>query len=252
MLPYERQARLLELFRSGQVISPEDIMQKFGVSIATARRDLKRLEEQDFVKKVYGGAVLNNQVEDAPLKERITLHQTQKEAIGRAAAELVSDGDFIILDCGTTNRCVAAALKCKRNLTVITNSLLAVNELLNSDVSLIILGGQLRKEEQSLVGPSVLNMLENYQAAKCFISASGLSLSYGASDFLSDEIEVKKKSIQRSCQVFLTADSSKFNYNAPRHLCALDDVDTIITDADLPVEVAQEFRQAGCDLILAK
>ena len=156
MLPYERQARLLELFQSGRVVSPEDIMQEFGVSIATARRDLKRLETQKQIKKVYGGAILLHQTEDAPLRERMILHQKQKAAIGRAAANLVNDGEFVILDSGTTNRHVAAALKSKHDLTVVTNSFLVSDELVNSDVSLIVLGGQLRKDELSLVGTSTV------------------------------------------------------------------------------------------------
>ncbi|WP_325213787.1 DeoR/GlpR family DNA-binding transcription regulator [Oscillibacter sp.] len=252
MLPYERQALLLERFQSGHVMSAEDIMNHFGVSIATARRDLKRLEDQHHVKKVYGGAVLIDQNEDAPLRDRMILHSEQKAAIGRAAADLVNDGDFILLDSGTTNRQVAIALKKKRGLTVVTNSLLAADELINSDVSLIVLGGQLRKEELSLVGPSVVDMLDNYQASKCFISVSGLSLSYGMSDFLADEVAVKKKFLQRSCQIYLTADSSKFDYVAPRHVCGLTDADAIITDGDLPQETADKYRAAGCRLILAE
>lgn len=252
MLPYERQARLLELFQIGRVVSPEDIMQEFGVSIATARRDLKRLETQKQIKKVYGGAILLHQTEDAPLRERMILHQKQKAAIGRAAANLVNDGEFVILDSGTTNRHVAAALKSKHDLTVVTNSFLVSDELVNSDVSLIVLGGQLRKDELSLVGTSTVDMLDNYQAAKCFISVGGLSLSYGVSDFLADEIAVKKKCIQRSCKVYLIADSSKFDYVAPCHLCELTAPDAIITDADLPAEKVKAFQSAGCRLIIAE
>lgn len=252
MLPYERQSKLLELFQSGGVVSPEDIMQRFGVSIATARRDLKCLEDQHYIKKVYGGAVLVDPSEDAPLKERMTLHQEQKDAIGRACAEMVSNGDFIILDCGTTPPYIAKHLKEKRNLTVLTNSILVINELINTDVSLIILGGQLRKGELSIVGSSVLNMLEKYQVAKCFISASGVNIAYGVSDFVQDEIEVKKKAIKRSRQAIIVADSSKFNFAAPRHLCAFEEADVIITDSLLPPDTVSEFRAAGCNLMLAK
>lgn len=252
MLPYDRQSQLLKLFQSGKVVSPEDVMRHFGVSIATARRDLNRLEEQHYVRKVYGGAVLIDRSEDAPLKERMTLHQERKASIGRTCADMVSDGDFIILDCGTTPRYIAMYLKEKRDLTVLTNSILVVNELINTDASLIVLGGQLRKGELSLVGPSVLSTLEGYQAAKCFISASGLSTAYGVSDFLQDEIEVKKASIKRSRQVIIVADSSKFNSTSPRHLCALEDADMIVTDSLLPPDTAAEFRAAGCNLILAK
>lgn len=253
MLPYERQSRLFELFQSGEVISAEDIVQQFNVSIATARRDLKHLEDQQQIKKVYGGAVLiKEEDQDAPLKERMCKHQAEKDAIGRACAEMVQDGDFIILDCGTTALYAARYMKYKKNLTVVTNSVLVLNELTNSNVSVVILGGQLRKEELSLVGPSAVAGLDGFQAVKCFISASGLSLSYGVSDFVQDEIEVKKKSITRSSQVIVLADSFKFNYTAPRYLCALEDVHTFVTDASLDPDTEAAFRAAGCNLILAK
>lgn len=252
MLPYERQKHILELFQSGTIVSPEAVMKKFDVSIATARRDLKVLEELHQIKKVYGGAVLlGEEPQDAPLKDRMISHQDKKDAIGRACAAMIEDGDFVILDCGTTTRYVAMHMKNKKDVTVITNSVLVVNELINTDVSVIILGGQLRKGELSIVGPSAVSALEEYQVTKCFISASGLSLSFGMSDFLQDEIEVKKKSISRAAQVFILADSSKFNHTAPRFLCGLNTADAIITDAGLAPELVAEFQAAGCNLILA-
>lgn len=252
MLPYERQSQVMELFQHKTLVSPEDIMKRFGVSIATARRDLSHLEEKQLVKKVYGGAVLtSNAGEDIPMKERMSLHQERKSAIGRYCAELVRDGDFIFLDYGTTPLYVARHLKKRKNVTVITNSVLVINELIDTDASIIVLGGQLRKEELSLAGISTVSALDEYQLAWSFLSVGGLSTDYGITDYHPDEIEVKKKAISRSRQTAFLADSSKFDNVSPRYICALDAVDLVVSDWSLAPDTAAAFRAAGCKLILA-
>lgn len=252
MLPYERQSQVMELFQHKSLVSPEDIIKRFGVSIATARRDLNQLEEKQLIKKVYGGAVLvSTPSEDIPMKERMRLHQDRKSAIGRYCADLVKDGDFIFLDYGTTPLYIAKHIKNKPNVTVITNSVLVINELIDTDISTIVLGGQLRKEELSLFGVSTIAELDSYQFTWSFLSVGALNTAFGITDYYQDEIEAKKKAMSRSQKTAFLADSSKFGNTAPRHICALDAMDLVVSDWTLSDETAAAFRNAGCPLVLA-
>lgn len=248
MLRYERQKQLLDMFTVGEVLHPEDIVNKFGVSLATARRDLKLLEELPYIQKVYGGAVkLEIDPDDTPLLERQHLNVKEKDAIGRWCANLVQDNDLIMLDNGTTPLYIARYLK-ERDITVLTNSLLIVNELASARPEVILLGGTLRKKELSITGYPTLNELKSYNIGKYFMSVSGLSPDTGVSDYHIDEIEVKKNAIACSRDVYLISDSSKFGFVAPRHLCRLDDVSMIITDNGLADAAFEEYKNAGATI----
>lgn len=233
------------MFSAGEVLHPEEVAKRFGVSMATARRDLKLLGELPNIRKVYGGAVkLENEPDDASLHERQHLHTKEKDAIGAYCAGLVRDGDLIMLDNGTTALSVAKNLR-DRNITVVTNSLLVLNELASYRPEVVALGGNLRKEELSITGHTVLRELKSYNISKYFMSVSGLSPETDVSDFHHDEIEVKKVAMSCSREVYIIADHSKFGFIAPRNICALSEVKQIITDTGLSEDEVGKYAEAG-------
>lgn len=249
MLPYERQEELLSSFSIGKILHPEDIVQKYGVSIATARRDLAALAKMPNIQKVYGGAVmLAPEPTDYPLEKRKASFIEEKDRIGRYCADIVRDGDLVLLDNGTTPPYVAKHLR-NREVTVLTNSLLVVQELTGGKTDILILGGHYKPEQSCITGYETIKELNNYNIAFSFLSTSGFSTD-GFSDFKRGEIELKKTAISRSLASYIICDHSKYGFVAPHRACSLADVNGIITDAGLPADAAALVRNAGANLIL--
>src|SRR5512136_1755361 len=150
----ERQQRLLRTIEQQRRITVNQIVAQFEVSLATARRDLETLADQGKVQRVHGGAIaVRLAPPEPPVLQRTSEQSSEKVRIGQAAVDLIADGETIFLSSGTTVLEVARRLRGKRNLTVITNSLLVVNELADApELSLICLGGMLRRSEMSLIG----------------------------------------------------------------------------------------------------
>ena len=153
MLPHERYQKLTEHLKKHGIIKIEHMTRLFDISIETARRDLTYLEKKGIVKKIYGGAtLLENGTKEPDTSERLSKNLEEKAAIGRKCAEFINDGDSILIEVGTTTLQVAKALKAKKNLTVITNSIHVVNELMDTDFGLYIIGGRIRHGEGSISG----------------------------------------------------------------------------------------------------
>lgn len=243
------------MFDGGNVVSVDHIMDKFNVSIATARRDLSRLEEQQLIKKVYGGAIWigsDNTEKEAQLQERLVSSSDAKAAIGRFCANMVQPGEFIFIDGGTTTAQIAKHLKRRSGITVLTNSQLVINELSNTDVSVISLGGELQKEQQLFTGSIPLAVLESFQVSKCFLAAAGVNLTFGFTDYLQSEIEVRRKMLSRSAETYFVLDHTKFFNTSPRHICNKDAVTGIITDEDIDPDIRAQYDMDNCPIIIAK
>ena len=146
---------------------------------------------------------------------------------------------------------VAKALKNKKNLTVITNSIPIVNELMDTDFNIYISGGKIRHGEGSISGTLSMFEMENFHIGKAIIGAGGITLDYGLSDFDIEESLVRRKIIEQSREVILTADSSKFGRNVLAHIAPISAVDLIITDRKLSRETLAEFEDAEVSIVFA-
>lgn len=246
MLPHERYQKLTEYLKKHGIIKIEHMTRLFDISIETARRDLTYLEKKGIVKKIYGGAtLLENGTKEPDTSERLSKNLEEKAAIGRKCAEFINDGDSILIEVGTTTLQVAKALKAKKNLTVITNSIHVVNELMDTDFGLYIIGGRIRHGEGSISGAISIIELENFHINKAIISAGGITVGRGLSDYNIEEALVRKKVIDQSREVIVVADSSKFGQDVLSHICPLSDVDLIITDNKLDRDLLQEFKDVN-------
>lgn len=252
MLPQERYRKLMEYLQENGIIKMDTLMDMFDISIETARRDLNHLEKEGLIKKIYGGATLVEKVTREPANaERLASNINEKEAIGRKCAEFIEDGDSIMLEVGTTVLQIAKAVKEKKNLTVITNSLPVVQELIDTDFQLYIIGGRIRHDEGAISGAVSMFEMSSFHINKAFIGAGGITLKNGISDFDIEESLVRRKIIEQSGEVFLAADSSKFGRDVLARIAPLDSVDLIITDDKIKPSLLSEFEEAGVNVVLA-
>jgi DeoR/GlpR family transcriptional regulator of sugar metabolism len=171
----ERRQRIAELIRTQGRVVVAELAERFGVSEATIRRDLTILEQMGVLQR------------ELQLEERVTRHLEEKIRIGQKAAELIEDGDIIILDAGTTTIHIAKAIKARRSITVVTNALNIAMELMGSPgIEVIFIGGSLRPRTAAAVGPFAEQMLSQINADKVFLATNGISLERGLTTPQSD------------------------------------------------------------------
>lgn len=252
MLPQERYERILTLFTTTTIVKVEDLMKTFDVSIETARRDLSFLEKEGLIKKIYGGATLINKAITEPVSnDRLASHLLEKEAIGRKCSEFINDGDSILIEIGTTTLQVAKAIRHKKNLTVITNSIYVINELIGTDINLYVIGGKVRHEEKAISGAVSMFELDNFHITKAIVGAGAVTPESGISDYNIEESLIRKKIIERSKQIFLVADNSKFGFDSLVHVCPISAVDLVITGRGLDSKIVKAFEDSHTTLVFA-
>jgi DeoR/GlpR family transcriptional regulator of sugar metabolism len=243
----------MEELKRSKIIKITDIVRQFDVSNETARRDLEALQDLNLIKRIYGGAVLASATSfDSIYTPRASLSQNEKAAIGKAAADMISEGDTIILDIGTTTLEIARNIKTMRNVTILTNSLAIMNELAGSDLNVFCLGGKLNVDELSLSGDLTANALKNFFVDKAFIGAGGVTFTEGVSDYNNDEAIVRRTVIQRANKVILVADSGKFGSNAFAFVCPIESIHTIVSDENLADNFVSGIRERKIELLLVK
>ena len=155
MLATERQNKIMQLLRENKIVKIADIVEIFDVSYETVRRDIKNLEKNKMIRRVYGGILANEEEEVKSTDEEVIssdMDTYEKSLIGEKAASLVEEGDTILIGMGQTLWEVAKQIKNKRNITVLTNSVYVINELIDSSVNLYILGGHINSRARGAFG----------------------------------------------------------------------------------------------------
>jgi DeoR/GlpR family transcriptional regulator of sugar metabolism len=188
---------------------------------------------------------------DDPFVEVASVRVAQKDAIAMRAAELVEDGQTVLLDIGTTTHRLARQLR-GRSLTVITSSMAVFDELADdAGIQLLLLGGMLRREYRSLVGFLTEDNLRQVHADRLFLGTSGVRPDGRVMDTTVIEVPVKRAMIAASDQVILLADSAKFPGSGMASVCGPEDLDTVVTDAPADTRTAARLREAGVTVIEA-
>lgn len=237
--------RLLELEKylsTHHSATNEELCTHFSISLQTLRRDLKELEEQGLITKVYGGVVLNassihSQKSIPAISERLHLHQQEKEHIGQLAANLVENNDVIFIDSGTTACQMIPYLKDK-NVTIISHSLdvlLSARDYDNLEV--IALGGKYNREVNTYQADT---SQYNYNYSKAFIATVGISIQKGLTNTDVQEGKIKQNIILNSAQTYVVCDSSKFDEVAFHHFSDFDSIAGIISEKE-PSETYMKF-----------
>lgn len=248
MFANERYAAILRRLQAQGSVTVAELMEAFGVSIETVRRDLAHLEAQNALARVHGGAVQVEQLRPmAALAQRRLECPAQKRAVANAAAALLHEDDWIFLDSGSTALLTAQALRARfRHLSVITNSLEVFSCLAEGgDFSLYLAGGEYMPAEQAFFGAQTLSFVRSFHTVHALICPSSISLRNGVCDFIAPLMDVQRAMMECTDETVFLADSAKFQAAAPLRLCPLSPAQRIVTDASLPPELAAAFRDAS-------
>lgn len=249
----ERLDGILHLIENNKHITVETICQEFKVSPATARRDLEFLNKQGSVQRVHGGAIaLRKSPPENPVIQRMNTLTEYKKNIGIATANLINSGDTIFLGSGTTAYEVSRNLKDHEDLTVITNSLLVINELIVcKNITLVALGGMVRRSEYSMIGNLTEAALSGLYADKVIIGIHGIDLQQGLTNHYLPETMTDRKILQMGRKILIVADHTKCGVISTSHVAPISVVNTFVTDKDAPEDFIQGLIALGINVIKA-
>jgi DeoR family fructose operon transcriptional repressor len=243
---------LRALIRDRGVIRVEDLCRELKVSAATVRRDLDQLEQSGAIRRVHGGAVsVESRLDEPVFAAKASLAAREKRGIAEAALALIEPGDTIYLDGGTTVLELARLLRERTNLTVVTNSLHAAHELAGRGPRLILIGGELRRLSQTVVGPMTRLVLQELHLDKAFMGTIGFTLKEGLTTTDPGEAFTKEMVMSRSRQVFVLADSSKAGKLSFARAGGWDKVHALITDKQVDQQFTKELIKAGVKVLRA-
>jgi DeoR family transcriptional regulator, galactitol utilization operon repressor len=239
----DRERTILKLLSERGGLSVSLLSRELGVSEVTIRSDLKELEGKGYLSRSRGGAypALHQSI-----IERQQQRLEEKNRIARAAAQLVHDGDRIMIEAGTTTALLVRHLIGKRDIQVVTNSTLVFSYArLNPALQITLTGGEFRRETESMVGPVALRTLAGLNVRLAFVGTDGFSLAKGMTTQLVEGAEIVKA--MRACaeETLLLADASKYGKTGFVNVLALSEVDGVITDTGLGQGAAREFEDAS-------
>ena len=250
---YRRKQILQKIDDEGEVLI-NALSKEFEVSEVTIRNDLRQLELKRTLIRARGGAIRmhNNVSLEQGISDKDKINYLEKAAIGKKAAELVKEGDTMIMDSGTTTAEIIKNLSHFEELTIITNALNIVNQLISlPKIKVIIPGGYLRRTSMSLVGPLAEKNFNKFYVDKVFLGVDGFDIHQGIYTPIFEEAHLNEIMIEVAREVILVADSSKFKKRSLAFICPIDVIDTVVTDSGISVEDQRKLEDAGIKVIVA-
>lgn len=253
-LPARRRNELLRLARTQGQVTVAELTGLFAVSADTIRRDLDFLEARGLLTRTHGGAVPVDGLvgHDVPYAQRMNVQIDAKRRIARAAANLIGDGETLIVNGGSTTRLFAAELVGRRDLTIVTNNLelpLAAPAQAVRDV--YVLGGQFRRESHVTIGPLGFAGAGGITADTAVLGVGGLSASAGLSTTLLEEAGLIAAMMAAARRTIILADSGKFGHASFAHIAPLDRAHVLVTDQPPPPDIAELLERAQVDVVVA-
>lgn len=248
----ERRALILRLLDNRGEVQVTELSKETGISEVTIRKDLTALQNRHLLLRTRGGAMrkpVDNQNEDTAISKKRMFNFKEKARIGEEATRLIEEGDFIMLDSGTTTMEVARHLDRFQNLRIVTNAMDIATELMNyKRFDVVLLGGTVRTNSLSTVGPLALSVLRNFSRYKLFLGVDSFSLENGVSTASLEEALLNQIMIQQAEKVIAVFDSSKFNKRSFVHVAEVSELDCIITDKAIPTGMSSKLKSAGVEV----
>lgn len=230
MLGSERQLQILDFIKEHETISVQQIVNKFFVSEATARRDLSALEATGLVRRIFGGATLIiGSDQQVPLFVRKQENQQEKTLLAEKAVQYIRDGNVIFIDASSSAQHLLPYLQKFKDLVVITNGIITAQLLGEMNIKVYVTGGLLINNSSVLVGHDTENFINKLNADVCFLSCKGLNDDGKLTDTSYEETEVRKYYLKNSKKKVILLTSNKIGKTYLHTLCHKDDVDAIIT-----------------------
>ncbi len=232
MLAVERRNLILEKLQEEKRVVVSELSQLYDVSEETIRRDLDKLDKDGFATKSYGGAVLNENTNiEMPFNVRKKQNVAGKQRIAELIANEIIDGDSIMLDASSTAIFIAKAIRDRKDMTVITNSLEIAIELSDvPDWNIIVSGGQVKEGYLALLGPKAVESISTFNVDKTIISCKGLDERRGITDSNEYIAQVKQVMMNSAKESILAVDSTKFNTFAFSKVGTINDINMVVTD----------------------
>lgn len=245
----ERRLRISTLVRERGSVQVAPLAEKFGVSMQTIRKDLRFLATRGVMERSYGGAISAGAVNvtaEPPVEVKRTIHADEKTRIGKAAAAMVSPGESIVLDSGTTTLQIARFLPDDDDITVLTNdldilSVLAAKERLN----IVMLGGMLRRKNRAFYGAQTVASLEHLRVDKLFLGVDGFDIECGITTHYEPEAMLNRKMVEAAREVVAVTDVSKFGRVCLHRIIPVDSIHRLVTGTDVTDDVRSASQRLG-------
>jgi DeoR family transcriptional regulator of aga operon len=254
----ERRERMLSLIKEREFVPVTELSDRFGISEVTVRSDLAALASLEQIHRIRGGAIPRAVLgQERPYEESEAAYADEKRAIGRAAAELLSDGESVIVDVGTTAVAAARAIAARddlKDVVVFTNGLKTALALESAipRLSVVVSGGTLRPLQHSLVEPMASRILDGeLSVATVFLGCNGVHPDAGITNVNLPEAHVKQRMLKSAQRKVVLADGSKIGRIALSQLCGVDEIDMLITGESASLAVVEALRERGCEVRVA-
>jgi len=251
-LAADRRIKILERVAEGVSIQVGDLARDFSCSEMTIRRDIQRLERDGFLRRTYGGATAHlTRSLDVAFNARALAHAREKRIIALEAARRIDDAQMIFVGIGTTAEQFARYLPARSELTVVTGSLPIASTLGTRPPRTVVLGGTVRRDELSCIGPAARSTLERYRFDVAVLGTAGLTARWGLTDLNDEEAEIHRIAIDRSERLMVIADGSKLGLVASAMVAPAASIHILVTDATAPQSEIDMLEALGIEIVVA-
>lgn len=250
MLATERRRKIIEIIKEQGSVRVEALAKALNVSEMTIRRDLDKCERDGTLMRCFGGAVIQaEELKEVHYKEKSISHHENKKQIATYCATLITSGSTVYLDAGTTTYEIARLIKEVPNLKVVTNDLKIAVLLLESDVELILLGGEVQKSTGSMIGRIAEQEMENMKVEIAFVGVASIDESFDISTPTVEKAFLKRIVVKNALKSYVVADESKFNKKALIRINNLKDYTGVITNKRWCEPEQKKLEEKGIRMI---
>lgn len=246
MLAVERQSKIIEILQKRGSVLVDELAQEFNVSSMTIRRDLVKLQEKRKIERCHGGAVVRQEVTYA---DKRTSHKREKEKLAEVCCGLVSEGDNVFLDAGTTTYEIAQLIKDRKGILIVTNDLEIAGILKNSEVELFVCGGSVQKSTGSMFGHYATQMLADFKFDIGFFGAASVNDDFEVMTPTIEKMWLKRQTPKQCRKAYLVVDESKFGKQAMAKINHLGDYTAVITDKRFGTKDMKRLKELGAVII---
>jgi DeoR/GlpR family transcriptional regulator of sugar metabolism len=247
-----RREKILELLMQEGKVRVVDLSKLFGISEVTIRNDLSELESAGLLERIHGGAISTHKAYyNMSLHDRMKTNEAEKREIAAAVSMLISDGDAIMVNSGTTTLFAVQELKNIKNLTIVTNSAPIAQEAgYYGNAHVIMLGGNFNPQYQFTYGDDAINQLKKYKADKLILAADGINSEEGVTTYHHLEAEINRQMIARVNKTIVVADYTKIGRVSFAHIDSIGSIDFLITNRKASLEEVRKIEKKGIEVKL--
>lgn len=247
-----RSAEILRLVRLHGTYRISDLAHELQVSDETIRRNIRPLVNKGLVLKVHGGIMLPDRMDELPFQDRMREQSETKQRIAARAAQLINDGDSLMLDGGATTAHMALALAGHRDLQVVSNSTEIGRTLAaRGNNRVYMAGGELRADDLATFGATALQFVQHFHVRHAMLSIAAVN-GWGFMNNHPGESEFARALMVQAERVVVIADHAKFGRDGFVKVCNLDEVDAVVTDAAPPASLAEQLADAEVEVLVAE